>query len=124
MKADRRLSGDLIFLCYHCGGLSCSERTEVDASSQIERTPVGGKAAELRTRREARYNRAVVPWWWTDCNPGDSHCGGIQKPLNLIYRWTQSLCFYMYMLEVLSGLVRGWNTADSRAWTGGKARGM
>lgn len=46
---------------------------QVDARRQIERTLTGRKTAGFRTRRDARYNRAVVPCWWTDCSPGDSH---------------------------------------------------
>lgn len=34
-------------------------------------------SAGLRTRRDARYNRAVVPWWRRDLNPGGSHRGGL-----------------------------------------------
>lgn len=34
-------------------------------------------SAGLRTRRDARYNRAVVPWWRRDLSPGGSHRGGL-----------------------------------------------
>lgn len=47
-----------------------------DAREQIERTQTRGgwgwNPAGFRTRRDARYNRAVVPWWWRDCSPGGS----------------------------------------------------
>lgn len=54
-------------------------RGDRGASKQIERTLAGGKTAGFRTGRDARYNRVVVPWWRRDCNPGGSHCGGVQN---------------------------------------------
>lgn len=53
---------------------------EVSASCTIERTQRWREATGFRTRGEARYNRAVVPWWRTDCYPGEPLCGRIQTP--------------------------------------------
>lgn len=54
-----------------------------DYCRQIERTQVGGEAAEFRTRREAWYNRAVVPAVVVDrLQPTldiPTDCGGIQN---------------------------------------------
>lgn len=61
--------------CDHSWGLCVC--TPVDKSSA---PGLVGESAGFRTRRDARYNRAVVPWWWTDCSPGDPHCGGTQNP--------------------------------------------
>lgn len=39
-------------------------------------------SAGLRTRRDARYNRAVVPWWRRDLSPGGSWTWSATKRKN------------------------------------------
>ena len=93
--------------------------TEVDAGGQIERPQDGGKSAGFRTRRDARYNRAVVPWWWrrTDRSSGDSQWGGHTKTIINPQPGAET-----QFPECARAGGRGGTEADSSACTGGKTR--